>query len=240
MIGAGLSFYKSGANYLAGNAKIYDGTLDYDVATGALPVNYTQTISFLSHVLISPTTSNFIFSTRATTNTGLFVARNSVGGITVQYTANSGFFDAVFNGITITAGYYCLVVVKTNSLFSGTSIRLWINGVEAARTSNTTSGIAGSTATNSIVIGASNLLGGNKFVGRIRQLEIINRVATPSEVLAASAAGSFRGAGIAHNSGQYLLAVDFDKTGAVPPTTFANTPPYTITSFGGAAYTPYL
>jgi hypothetical protein len=74
--------------------------------------------------------------------------------------------------------------------------------------------------------------------GRLKQLEILNRVATSGEIAAASATGSFQGAGIA--LADYLLSVDFDKTGTVNATTRTGTPSYTITAIGGASYTQYL
>jgi hypothetical protein len=245
MIGAGASFWGGSVNYLAGNAKVYDGSFDYDQVASWSQLTYTSSFSILialdiERIPIGTPEQIFQQGGSGGNDPSLLIGlqNNNIRFIMREISTKQ------LTALTpITLGKKVIIVVFDASLPNNNTnkLRIFIEGAEPAKTYTNTSPF---NIVNGVIdyarIGRTTPPSSTYFDGQIRQLEIINRVATPAEIAAASATGSFRGAGIAHNSGQYLLAVDFDKMGTVPPTTFAGTPAYSITSFGGAAYTPYL
>jgi hypothetical protein len=72
--------------------------------------------------------------------------------------------------------------------------------------------------------------------GQIRKVQLINRVATPAEVRKAFNLGTFEGI---IPDANFLLDVDFNKTGTAAPTTRAGTPTYAISNFGATSYASY-
>jgi hypothetical protein len=249
MIGAGLSYWGGAANYLVGNAKIYDGAFDYDSIrfSGVSGINTSQQYSInvnakLIDALALPPifanghgmTSNFAQFDFVLSG-GLYYPR-----VVMQLNAsNRGIW---ISDTPVVAGIPQSVIYirNTGSGFSPTTFSMFLNGVSAGVSYSQLGTPTAFTPNELFRIGGYNSGVQRYFKGQIRHFEIINRIATPIEVGQANTTGSFQGAGIAHSSGQYLLAVDFDKTGTVSPTTFTSTPSYTITSLGGAAYTPYL
>jgi len=242
MIGAGISYYNENApeNYLDGPSKVYDGSFDYD-RVGAF--------------LVPPSTSPFtvLITLNLTAINRLQRTFRAIGG------GNVGFEITILDTNFIDFGVYvafpinALLMRTTTTIATGrqtliftydgsrtlAGINAYRNGVLFGKTALFNSlGVRGAVTLDAFIGSngsASELLNSN-----IRQLEIINRVATPAEIASASTSGSFRGAGITHASGEYLLAIDTDKVNGQNLTTFSGTPSYAMTAFGGATYTPYL
>lgn len=250
MIGAGISYYGSGVNYLTGNAKIYDGSFDCDTISSWAQLNRTSIFSFniaLNSIPISIISSGTfsIFSQGRGTTTQHFTirfVRANVNDYRINISMQNSGTNRINKNFIVSSFGRDVYNITYDGSSTAAGLKLYKNGTEIIGTvvaDNLTLSII-STDTNGL-IGAFRGATSNTFFmnGFIRQLEIINRVATPAEIASASATGSFQGAGTVSNA-EYLLAVDFDKTGAANLTTRASTPTYTITALGGAAYTQYL
>jgi hypothetical protein len=250
MIGAGLSYYNLNEpeNYRAGNAKLYDGTFDKDI------------VANVNNNVIDPT-GNTPFSILMTLN---YAGNTNAGVFNIGFSDfTSQYFAVTLNSPSAPAGLQLwwrngsglllLASLWPNTALTGINTFIitysggrnlagcngYKNGGLGSKTASfdTFQGMASYSAPNA-AIGSQFLDGSFALQGTIRQLEIINRVATPAEIALASTEGSFRGANIALSD--FTLAVDFNKTGTVDLTTIGGTPTYTITAVGGAVYTQFL
>jgi len=244
MIGAGISYYGASGFppnfFLGGNAKIYDGSFDYDIATAWAQMERTQAFSVNIHLKLnaSAATAQILFEQGASAfDRGIMLYFNGSNQLRIEM-QNTGGNRLVCVFPFLGTGYASIILTYDgSSLASG--INAYRDGVLLAKT------VLQNNLTNTII--STNLdlsIGARQFGSRlylnalIRRLEIINRVANSTEIAAAVSTGSFQGAGIA--LANYLLSIEFNKTGTANLTTIAGTPTYTITAFGGAAYTPYL
>jgi len=244
MIGAGVSYYNEEAvqSYLDGNAKIYDGSFDYDTFNTWSTIFKASTISiFIALKATVSTRSGIQFiaaqgDNLSSNNSNLIVYLDN--GRLHFYLQSSGGLLLVRSNNIVAIGDNRLSITYDGS-GTAAGVAFYEAGVAVGITtiSNTLSGEL--LATTIFRIGA-RIDAFFKLNANIGQLEIINSVASGAQQLAAAETGSFRGAGISHASGQYLLAVDTDKVNGQNLTTFAGTPSYTITAIGGATYTPYL
>ena len=239
MIGAGISYYGNTAPaYLLGNAKVYDGSFDYDDGALWAQLDRTTAHSFNINLLITTISGGREIFMQGNITGGRYSIRIAGGVLNILMQRTAAINELQFT-TTITAGYNSIIITYAGNGNVG-GFNVYVNGITMSKTTiaNTlTSSII--SATTSFRIGARNNTPITFILGRIRQLEIINRVASPTEIALASITGSFQGAGTVSNA-EYLLAVDFDKTGTANLTTRASTPTYTITAQGGAAYTQYL
>jgi len=246
MIGAGISFYGASGYppnfFLGGNGKIYDGSFDYDLI-GSFP-SPERTQPFTIFMAIKKNVENInlaLFTTFVAPSKGieiLILPTNQLRFIIQPFSgANRILVSSAVNSF-LSNGYYTIALSYARDS-NANNIILYINGIAAVLTVTNNALVDSVANVGSAQIGgrtvASPLL---PFNGLMRQLEMINRVATPAEILAASNAGSFQAAGI--TNAEYLLAVDFNKTGTANLMTRSSTPSYTITAVGGAAYTQYL
>ena len=247
MIGAGISYYAqaSGENYRSGNAKIYDGSFDYDEGAVWSRLNtntpfsmlfdFVPQVGFASGLLWSQ--DNMIATSRA-----IYV--QILGGGAVRFTISnggSGSWLIIDTISTIALNAVTNIIITYDAGLIAAGAKIYFNGILQSTNvvGNTLSGTIAQASTT-FSIGELNGLGfsGSKFTGKIRQLEILNRVASTGEISSAGSSGSFQAASVPLSD--YLLAVEFNKTGTANLTTRTGTPTYAITAFGGAAYTPYL
>jgi len=241
MIGAGISYYgNSLPSYLIGNAKVYDGSFDYDTALAWLQSERTQAFSYNIHAYITSAgiiCMEGLLNDAGTSIRGVVIRLLSIGQLQISI-ANSNLNSIA---IRINADFtgYKSIVITYNGNSNASGVECYVDGVAQTKAviTNALSATIISPTTQFIISGRNS--GQTKITGKIRQIEKINRVATANEIALASLSGSFQGTGTVSNA-EYLLAVDFDKTGTANLTTRASTPTYTITAQGGAAYTQYL
>ncbi len=245
MIGSGPAYRtrRAQANYLAGNAKVYDGAFDYDLVNSWEQIDRLQPFTMNFHAFYTPAPTTWLFAQGdLETAIGLQVA---IVPTLVQIIMRASASNSIVVNFPLSEpinGYNSLIITYDGSS-NANGLNVYLNSVQLSR-----SIVVNALSSSIISIDYTDLLIGQRsfgnptqrFSGRIKIYEVINRVATAGEIAGASMKGSFRGAGISHASGQYRLAVDFDKVDGQAPTTFAGTPTYTITPFGGATYVPYL
>lgn len=221
------------ANFLDGNAQLFDGVFDYDIISSmeAIQIPYSilinaEILGGLTYVFFDNRDGGLVSSNGLAVavfpDRTIFLNNQLDGG---QRVSTSSALPLGNNNIIITA--------------SSGSISIYINGVDSTVSVNAPI-ISNPSPVRDAKIGVLQDASSFKYKGKFKTLEILNREATAQEVADASATKSFRGAGIAFDSGDYYLAVDFDKQNGENPTTFAGTPSYTITGVGGTTYTPYL
>jgi hypothetical protein len=235
MIGAGLGFWSGGESYLDGNAKVYDGSFDYDQIVGWSQIERTQAWAMNIATKINPSVAvRLLFEQGASSvDRGIVVYITSADILFIEIANNSG--------NRVVAETYKSIIINYDGGSNASGVNAYVDGVLATKTI-----VQNNLSATIIQAGGTTEIGGRSpgsllpFNGLIRQFEIINRIATAGEISDTATFGSFRGAGVSHASGQYLLAIDTDKVNGQNLTTFAGTPTYTITAFGGATYTPYL
>lgn len=237
-------------DYFAGNGKIYDGSFDYDT----FPI--TETLS------TRESNGAWLFSYVYDPNTNFLIDIGEVGGsLGLKFKGEgvsfgNGFFTyllqrqgeggdeltARFTGGSFTLGSkYILIIEK-----QGVVLNAYLKEVDGVKQTLTTNIIASSLTAGTISldrqqadIGRRALTSGAYYTGAIKQLEYVNGIFTTEQIDQALNSGSFRGANIEHSLSNYSLAIDFNKQNGQPLTTFANTPSYTITPFGGSEYVDY-
>ncbi len=239
MIGAGSSFWGSAVSYLQGNAKIYDGAFDLDNIVAFNPIERTQAISINCNLkLTAGIATNRIIIDQ------VFGGRLSVWVDSlrrVQFLWANSLVNRIAgftSGFSLPENVATSVILTYTGGSNANNVAIYVNNDSKAIS------ILNNALTANIVTAAGGARIGARVAtseymnGLIRQLEIINRVATPAEIAAASITGSFQGAGV--SNADYLLAVEFNQTGTANLTTRPSTPTYNITAVGGAAYTQYL
>jgi len=243
MIGAGISYYGAqGENYLAGNAKIYDGSFDYDIISSFSQLDRTDAFSIMFDLnlsIISGFRAIFVQGASNGVGGGMFALLNGTQLLFRLERVAGSSLQVVYNSFANIGRQNIAVTYDGTSTAAG--VKVYKDGVFVAQSSssNSLSGSIINATYPQITIGSGFPV--SSFLGaKLKIFEIINRVATAGEVLLAAQTGSFRGANIPFSSGLYRLAVNTNQTGTANLTTFASTPTYTITAFGGAAYTPYL
>lgn len=221
-------------NPLDGNAQVFDGSFDYDTITAyqgqaqAQPFSQLIDVEFITKKITIGLYSDVI------SGIGLELFIESTGKVRFLIVNGSGNLYFVNTSEVVNTG-------RNNFIFTwnGSTASIYLNGT--ALTINTIANtLSGYLAGNRTATIGARGGGTDKLLGKYKTLEVINKVANAQEIADAAAGGSFRSAGIGYGSGQYLLAVDFNKQDGEAPTTFAGTPSYIITAFGGATYTPYL
>ena len=235
-------------DYRAGNAQRFDGVFDYDVINLPDTGFFTAAGEFSILMDINPVlgaTSWLLDYGRwggaaVSNQRGLSIILLATGQIAFRLRdelLQRTYFDTIE---TLNTGIPNLVIITKTAGMAAGNFTMYINGVESTKTSII------SDATNDIDISSTpdSRIGarynGNEFDGKMKQFEIIDRVATAGEIADSASTFSFRGAGIAHNSGDYKLAIDFDKVTGQNPTTYANTPVYNVTGIGGTTFETYL
>lgn len=234
--------------FLKGPAKVYDGAFDYD--------------TFQKGTTFSEKESNtsFLFSFQYNEYGTLFNVGKFGGGESQRFEGEGAIFNSdgfrfflqkaqstdwlnVIFSVSLEQGKrYTLILKKQRTFFSAFLYNIEDNSYTALNIifyENTLTDGSIAPDPSTCVIGKRNLGSPSDlfFNGALKQFEIVNTVSFDEE--AAARQGSFRAAGIARNSGEYLFALNTDQTDGNPPTTFPNTPQYTITSFGGAEYVDY-
>jgi hypothetical protein len=235
-------------DYRAGNAQRFDGVFDYDAPNLPSTGFFTAAGEFSILLDINPVlgaTSWLLDYGRwggaaVSNQRGLSIVLLATGEIAFRLRdeiLQRTYFDTVE---TLNTGVPNIVIITKTAGMAAGDFTVYINGVESTKTSiisDATNDIDISSTPNSRIGARYN---GSEFDGKMKQFEIIDRVATAGEIADASANFSFRGAGIAHNSGDYQLAIDFDKVTGQDPTTYTDTPAYTITGVGGTTFETYL
>ena len=230
-------------NFLLGNAQVFGGSFETD-----------RIVLFPTPDINAATTYN-INIIRETTASSFFLYHNSfTGGNTkgetilvlpdgriryeIQNNVN-GILRAETDGsIPLDTATSIIITYDGSTNASGVEIR--IGGVLQTLTTIDTLTIF------QVGVGAQTLIGGRvasssfRFKGKMKIFEKLNKVASPAEIAGAELTGSFVGGGIPHNSGDYLLALDFNKQDGEVPTTYADTPFYDVVVSGTADYEQYL
>ena len=250
MIGAGISYYSTAAqeNYLAGNAKIYDGSFDADtinISTGIYEYNLASTtlLAFKWTPVVSSNRQHLFqvgdYGGGATRGVAFYIENGKLW-CWFQNTQGVGIVISSDNLITDVYNIVC-ITKSTSSASSG--IKIYINGVASpfsilfdSLNNNTLVPPQGNKWTIGARQGSDPISG--RFGGLIKQIEVANFEATAGQITIATAQGSLQALSLPF--ADYLFSVDFNKTGTVAPTTRTGTPAYTITPTGGAAYTQYL
>ena len=220
-------------DYRAGNAQVFDGSFDYDTLASYSSPAQAQPFSFL-------------FECKLTTKITTGLWSDVVGGIGMElYIEGTGklrFLIANGPGNLYYVNTTQTVTAEQNTIiftWSGSVAKIYLNGT--ALTINTISNTLVSylSGTRTAYL-ASRPAGIDLMQGKMKLIEAVDRVVTAQEISDATAGGSFRAAGIPYDGGEYLVAINFDKADGQNPTTFAGTPSYTITGFGGTTYATYL
>lgn len=229
--------------YLNGNAKVYDGSFDWDRVEGFDQFDVDQA----SSILIAFEPSNvagfewfFTQGDDAQGNNAFYgFALDSLNNLRMYYRTTTSTLQNIIVQFSLTNAKHNMCFCYDGS-GNTTGFTAYLDGVEISLPITPTA-ITGTwihTTIDYLSIGAK--AGTSFYSDNIRRVEWINREATSAEGVAVTnltTGGSFGVSGIGVN--QYRLAVDFNKTNGNPPATFDNTPSYTITSLGGATYTPY-
>ena len=220
------------ADYRGGNAQRFDGVFDTD-SFNIAAIQRDEPLSYLFEFNGTGAGGQSLISIQ-----GIGIRVRISSFISIQYRSTggqSGDFEVRFPYPT---NENCNFIFTVDGTSSAGGVRGYLNGIEQIAT------IASDNLTGNLSASGVSFIGSqagavNFLDGLIKQVEIIDRVATPAECGLAGTASSFRGAGIAHNSGLYRLAVDFDKVDGQDPTTFTGTPHATIVAIGGSQYENY-
>lgn len=229
-------------DYFAGNAKIYDGSFDYDIFNPSIQIMpFGQPITVCWSLY--PQVENFTLLDSQETFVG---ARNgfSMGFVTpsqpfVRLNAVSGNQFLVRSVESVALNTKSVVLITYNGNGIASNIKLFAGGAKL------TNNITLDQTPNSIsfnnepfTIGARGRLIDNLFQGYLKRYEVINRVVTDAEALTVMEEGSLRS--VEKNRANFLIDLDLNKADGNAPTFFADSPQYgTITSFGGATYIDY-
>lgn len=236
-------------DYFAGNAKVYDGTFDYDIV---------QSVDFLD------------FDTPIGFCCAFELERNNVLQYLLQFGRNvtslsQGFAritplsDATFQILITSAGSNARIIYQSSELLivgkniialsydgSGTAagLRVYVNGVLDVPTSSTTVGtlttIKPYQGADVLSIGANaTSTGANSYTqGYIKRFEFLNVEPSDADLQAACNAttgGSFKAAG--YSPADFFLEMDFNRVDGQTPIELADG--RTVNSFGGPTYVDY-
>lgn len=229
-------------DYLEGNAQVFDGSFDYDRVINWNQTERTQPFSLNINAFFNTNSLQPILSTlNATLVSAAGIEILTISGF-IRFIMQSSFSIGIekTTNIAFSSGYNSIIITYDGSS-NASGVTCYINNVLTTFGTPARDNLTGS------IINAGNLahpfgrpldVSSLYFKGKGKIFELINRVATTQEIADATTTGSFRGAGVANAN--FLLSIDFDKVDGQDPTTFAGTPTYTITGFGGTTYTPYL
>ena len=233
-------------DYRAGNAQRFDGVFDYDTINLPDTGFFTAAGEWSILIELEITTGSKVqiildygIQGGNAAEKGVSILIDSSNKMRIQWRDTNGNRTVVTADTAFSIGAPQNLIITKVTGVSGASFEFYINGVLSSKTISENSATTGATKTIAARIGAryNDTL---YFDGKIKQLERIDRVATAGEITDADSAGSFRGAGIAHNSGDYELAIDFDKVTGQDPTTYTDTPVYNVTGVGGTTFETYL
>lgn len=227
---------------LANNAKLYNGS-SYDTVASWLQIERTQPFSFLCVYKKPSTSGNYrLIDSRGSispteNDIGMYIG--DFGGIIylgLRRVQSSNDLQAG-SAITTKLGYNIIIVTYAGDS-NANNCNFYINGRKSALIGiiNTlTSSIIN--LENRLIIGAARSgfqpLPNNTLV---RKISLVKRVLNNAEIRKAFNYGTFEG--FVANS-DFLLDVDFDKTGTADLTTRASTPLYTINATGTKSYTSF-
>ena len=218
---------------LANNCKVFNGTTSYNTVNSFAQFEITQPITYM---FVTSGNNEAWISTRTTAtnskgmllfNTGVIMSKtlSAVGRLSFFATAplktGRNITIISYDGSETFAGGKAYVNGKLSTLGStqnNTQGGSMITGLTNPQIQRDDNGVSFASATN------------------IRKLQIINRVATAAEIREAFNLGTFEGVILDAN---FLLDIDFNKTGTNVPTTRASTPTYTISNFGTTSYASY-
>lgn len=234
-------------DYRLGNAQIFDGAFNYNNIAG-LPAtgifNNTAERAILFEVDIQ-NNNNALFAYGNAGGfpgtAGFLVQVNSSNTISFQVRLLSGERLVVNCDTVVTGGKHTIIITKGLS-WRASDIEIYVDGVQQVKTVPFDGITAGDVeAGSAIVLGRRSNESSLYFQGKFKQFEILDFKPNALQISDASGitGGSFRAAGIAHNSGNYIAAVDFEKENTENPTSYADTPLLALTAFGGATYEDY-
>jgi hypothetical protein len=231
---------------LANNGKIYDGSVDYDTITSFSQMDYDTAFTFFAVVLVNTqgAQGGYLYNTAKNIVGGgknmrvLIVATTNIIRLTFGQTteqANRTDYDST---LKVKLGYN-VIAFTYDGLNTASSCNFYINGnKEVGTRTRSNNGAVSVTNAEATYIGHLPITGFlSYFNGRIRKYQIINRVLTAKEIRQVFLSGSCET--IVDNA-DFRLDVDFNKTGTSALTTRASTPTFTLTAFGGAAYTTFI
>lgn len=221
---------------LANNAKVFNGTTSYNTVNGFTQFEITQPITYM---FVTSNNNDGWFSTRqlATNAKGMLLFNT---GVLMSKTNDPAGRLSFFATAPLKTGRNITIISYDGSqTFAGA--RAYINGrlSPLGSTQNNTQGGSIITAlANANVQYDANFAPSGQYAAatNVRKFQIINRVATVAEVREAFNLGTFEGVVLDAN---FLLDIDFNKTGTDAPTTRAGTPTYTISNVGTTSYASY-
>ena len=235
--------------YIAGNAKVYDGTFDYDTVNSWTEVNKGQAWTINIQALIDSLASNITFLNQGLisvtfppyiNNRGLAISVRTDGLISINM-SNSNTNRIIVRFSAVEVGYNSIFITYDGSgSAAGFTARANGNDLTRAIVQNTLTGSILQSTLKTVIIGASpeNNSFRNYVDGLIKKMQWLDTDYSGTQALLdAEQVGSFEGI---VDDARFLLDPDFNQTGITDLTTRSGTPTYTITASGGAAYTKYV